>query len=69
MLNETFSVVFKHRAVLKKCGKIQNVVSSFDFEMFSPEIHALGAKIQIFFAALLCKLRLPLFWVFLPTVM
>ena len=26
--------------VLKKCGKIQNVVSSSDFEMFSPEIHA-----------------------------
>ena len=25
--------------VLKKCGKIQNVVS--DFEIFSPEMHAL----------------------------
>ena len=28
-------------AVLKKCAKIQNVVSSSDFEIFSPEIHAL----------------------------
>ena len=28
-------------AVLKKCGKIQNVVSSSDFEIFSPEIDAL----------------------------
>ena len=28
--------------VLKKCGKIQNVVSSSDFEIFSPEIHALA---------------------------
>ena len=27
--------------VLKKCGKIQNVVSSSDFEIFSPEMHAL----------------------------
>ena len=27
--------------VLKKCGKIQNVVSSSDFEIFSPEIDAL----------------------------
>ena len=26
----------------KKCGKIQNVVSNSDFEIFSPEIHALG---------------------------
>ena len=26
----------------KKCGKIQNVVSSFDFEIFSPEIHTLA---------------------------
>ena len=28
-------------SALKKCGKIQNVVSSFDFEIFSPEMHAL----------------------------
>ena len=27
--------------VLKKCGKIQNVVSSADFEIFSPEMHTL----------------------------
>ena len=27
--------------VLKKCGKIQNVASSFGFEIFSPEIHTL----------------------------
>ena len=27
--------------VLKKCGKIQNVVSSSDFEIFSPEMHPL----------------------------
>ena len=27
--------------VLKKCGKIQNVLLSSDFEIFSPEIHAL----------------------------
>ena len=26
--------------VLKKCGKIQNVVSSSDFEIFSPEMDA-----------------------------
>ena len=25
---------------LKKCGKIQNVVSSSDFEIFSPKMHA-----------------------------
>ena len=32
----------------QKCGKIQNVVSSFDFEIFfSLEMHALGAKIKI----------------------
>ena len=27
--------------VLKKCGKIQNVVSSADFEIFSPEMNTL----------------------------
>ncbi len=27
--------------VLKKCGKIQNVASSSDCEIFSPEMHAL----------------------------
>ena len=26
----------------KKCGKIQNVVSSSDFEIFPPEMHALA---------------------------
>ena len=29
-----------YQSVQKKCGKIQNVVSSSDFEIFSPEIHA-----------------------------
>ena len=28
--------------VLKKCGKIQNVVLSSDFEIFSLEMHALA---------------------------
>ena len=32
--------------VLKKCGKIQNVVLSSDFENFSPEIHAL-VKVEL----------------------
>ena len=27
---------------LKKCGKIQNVESGSDFEIFSPEMHALA---------------------------
>ena len=54
MLNETFSVVFKHRAVLKKCGKIQNVVSSFDFEIFSPEMYTLKEqKGKVLFNSLL----------------
>ena len=31
--------------MLKKCGKVQNVVSSSDFEIFSPELHAVkGAR-------------------------
>ena len=28
--------------VLKECGKIQNVASSSDFDIFFPEIHPLG---------------------------
>ena len=48
--------------VLKKCGKIQNVASSSDFEIFSPEIHALmltfGGKIQIIGKSQCSKMRL-----------
>ena len=36
--------------VLKKCEKIRNVVSSSDFEIFSPEIHALKSQVFIIWA-------------------
>ena len=40
--------------VLKKCGKIQNVVSSFDFEILSPEMYALKEqKGKVLFNSLL----------------
>ena len=60
--------------VLKKsAGKIQNVVSSSDFEIFSPKIHPLatlkasfGAKIQMryfwWFSNTVCKVCLWVVW-------